>query len=86
MITEFAMKYLLFINQCYVVFMCIFLICGPLMGFGFASKTKEFKNCVKLFCCLLIIQILVICISAFISEIFFRQKFMRVFLDWLLCR
>lgn len=78
------MQYLLYLNQCYVVFMGIFFLFGPLMGFGLASKTKEFKDCVKLFCCLLIIQIFVICISAFISEIFFQQDFIKIFLNSLI--
>lgn len=80
------MKYLLFINQCYVVFMGIFFLFGPLMGFGFASETKEFKDCIKIFCYLLKIQILLILITAFVSEMFYQQNFIKMFLDWLLCK
>ena len=61
--------------------MGIFFLGGPLMGWAFASGTEEFKSCIRLFKILVIVQLLLILISAIISRLVYDCDFISAFLN-----
>ena len=75
------MEIIVYINQCYLIFMILFFLYGPLMGWVFASQTEEFRNCIELFKILLLIQLVLILISAIISILVFDCDFISMFIN-----
>lgn len=73
------MRIILYINQCYLIFMGFFFLYGPLMGYALASKTEQFKNCIKIFKSLLFFQLVLILISEIISRLIFNCDFISMF-------
>lgn len=75
------MRIILYINQCYLIFMGFFFLYGPLMGYAFARETEEFKNCIKLFKSMLFFQLVLILISVIISRLVFNCDFISMFIN-----
>lgn len=75
------MRIILYINQCYLIFMGFFFLYGPLMGWVFASQTEEFKNCIEIFKSLLFFQLVLILISEIISRLVFNCDFISMFIN-----